>query len=268
MRRLTLGYLTLFGSSQVEVIDAAAATGFRSVGLRVHERHAGDGFPFPVPGNRQRLNDIKSRLAASDVFPSSITGRFLVPGTTSDELAALVEVGAELNSPQILVNSDDPDEQRTIDNIARLAAYAATAGIKVGIEFVPFHSIRSLPAALRIAAATGAHNVGLILDVLHLSRSGGHPADIASIPLGLIHYAQICDARAEMPSSPEACKAESRTGRLYPGEGALPLDDFLRSLPPDCEVEVEVPNAGDAPLPPLVHAARTRAAFDRVMQGH
>ena len=268
MRRLTFGYLNLYGSSQIEVIEAAAAAGFRSVGLRLEGRRTGDSFPHHVLGNRQQLREIKKRLADLDVFPSNVTGRSFDPETGADQLAAVVDAGAELGCSYILVNGHDPDEHRTTENIARLAAHAADAGLKIAVEFVPFHCIRDLPQALRIVTGTGADNIGLVIDALHLNRSGGRPDDIAGIAPGLIVCGQVCDAPAEAPKSLDACLAESRSGRLYPGDGGLPLNAFIANLPKDCEIEVEVPHAGYEGVPLQAHAARIAASLGQLMRNH
>lgn len=265
MRQLTLGYLPFFGSSQIDVVEAAAAAGFRSVSLRLAERRPGDPFPYPAIGNPQRLREIRRKLADSKISLLNVCGRSLDPDTTGDDLAGLVEAAAELGSTYILVNGHDPDEHRTIDNITHLAALAARAGVKVGVEFVPFHSIRDLPGAVRIVQGARAANVGLVIDPLHLSRSGGHPNDLAAISPELISYGQLCDAPAERPSSLEGCMAEARSGRLYPGEGALPLREFMRNLPADCEIEIEVINAADAELPLPLRAERIHRSVERFM---
>ena len=53
--------------------------------------------------------------------------------------------------------------------------------------------------------------------------------------------AQLCDAPLLRPPEPEYVM-EGRTNRLYPGEGGLPLGEFLDALPPGRPLGVEVPN--------------------------
>lgn len=262
---LTLGYLTCFGASQVEVVEAAAATGFASVGLRIAERRAADRFEHSIVGNPQRLREVRQRLADLGVGLSSVIGRSLESDTTDDGLRRLVEAASALGSRQLLVNGHDPDERRMGANLAALAAHARAAGMKVGVEFVPFHSIRNLPQALRLVSDTGADNVGIVVDPLHLSRSGGRPQDVGSIPGKLIAWAQLCDAQATIPITPELRLAESRGGRLLPGEGELPLHEFLDVLPPGCEIEVESASLADEALSAKERAEKVRNALDRFL---
>ena len=268
MGTLTLGYLTCFGASQVEFVEAAAAARFDAVGLRVEARRAGDTFAHSIVGNPQRLREVRQRLADLGVALSNVIGRSLETDTTDDELRRLVDAAATLGSRQLLVNGHDDDESRLVANLAELAAHAREAGMKVGVEFVPFHSIRSLPQALRLVTATGADNAGIVFDPLHLSRSGGLAQDVAAIPASLIGWAQLCDAPAAVPSTLELRLAESRGGRLYPGEGGLPLHEFLDVLPPGCEIEVEVASTADEALSARQRAAKVRDALDRFLAAH
>jgi sugar phosphate isomerase/epimerase len=265
MRHLTFGYLTLAECPQTEIVEAAASAGFTSVGLRVEERRAGDGYPHRVVGNATRIREIKRALDACGMSLSNVCGRYLEAATRDDDLRAIADTAAELGCRYILTNGYDDDEQRTIDNLARLATFAAPAGVKVAVEFVPYQRIRNLEEAYRMVTATGSANAGLVPDPLHLSRSGGHPRDLAKVPPERLFYAQICDAPAMRPPTLEGCLAEARTGRLYPGEGGLPLADYVRALPADCEIEVEVANAAHEAMAPRARAAEVGSALRRFM---
>ena len=61
---------------------------------------------------------------------------------------------------------------------------------------------------------------------------------------------------------------ESRGGRLFPGEGGLPLREFVDALPPDCEIEVEVASAAHEALSPPERATRIGAALELFMANH
>lgn len=265
---LTLGYLTCFGASQVEVVEAAAAARFTSVGLRIEARRTGDTFEHSIAHDRRRLREVRQRLADLGVGLSSVIGRSLEPGTTDEDLRRLVDAASALGSRQLLVNGHDADEARLGANLAALAAHARDAGMKVGVEFVSFHSIRDLPQALRLVTGTGADSVGIVVDPLHLARSGGQPSDVANVPANRIAWAQLCDAPAVIPPTLELLLAESRGGRLLPGEGELPLHEFVDALPPGCEIEVEAASTADEALSARRRAIRMRSALDRFLAEH
>ena len=81
--------------------------------------------------------------------------------------------------------------------------------------------------------------MGLAVDLLHLVRSGGAPDDIAAIPQELIFYAQFCDSNDLSANQDYATEAGSH--RLTPGEGKLPIQEFIQALPKNIPIEIEVP---------------------------
>lgn len=269
MRQLTFGYLTLSECPQLEIIDVAKASGFNSLGLRVEGRRTGDDYPFAVVGDPAKLRAVKERLAATGMRLSNVNGKYLEPHTTVDDIKGLVDAAAELGCPFILANGYDDDESRTTDNLAKMCELAQEAGgIRIAIEFVPYQSINGLKMAYDMAKRTGMDNAGLVPDPLHLSRSGGSPADFAGLDLSRVFYAQVCDAPAKRPDTIDGCLNEARTGRMYPGEGGLPLFDYLDAMPGDCELEIEVANAVDRKLPPLERGKKVAAAFQKFMSAY
>jgi sugar phosphate isomerase/epimerase len=117
----------------------------------------------------------------------------------------------------------------------------------VDLECMAWRRVASLPDAVRVVEAAGRPNGGALVDALHLSRTGGSPADLAGVPPGLIASAQLCDAPAERPATEEAIIKEARSGRLPPSEGALPLRELVAALPDHAALSVEVPMGDEAP---------------------
>jgi sugar phosphate isomerase/epimerase len=103
---------------------------------------------------------------------------------------------------------------------------------------------------------SGRTNASVLIDALHFSRSGGVPSDIAGIDGSLLRYAQICDAAAIIPGERSDLIREARSGRLLPGEGALPLRELVAVLPATIPLSIEAPVRATAGLPPLERARR------------
>lgn len=169
---------------------------------------------------------------------------------------------AELGVPRINVVSLDPDLPRTLDQFAALTELAAQRGIGTVVEPVPGLTIGDLPAGLAAAEYVGRSEFGLLVDTMHLMRSGSGASELAAVDPGRIGYAQLNDTtlRPRMDNYLEEAMFE----RLVPGEGDLPLRDILAALPADIVIEIEVPQrslalAGVSPierLRPCVEAAR------------
>ena len=127
---------------------------------------------------------------------------------------------------------------------------------------------RELPGRGSRGRGRGPAHGGALVDAIHLSRTGGSPADLAGVPPQYIRSAQLCDAPSRRPATNEAIIQEARSGRLPPGNGELPLRELLAAMPQDTAIGVEVPMDGS--IPAEMHAQRifdaTRQLFDQCRQ--
>jgi sugar phosphate isomerase/epimerase len=116
-----------------------------------------------------------------------------------------------------------------------------------------------LDDAVRFVTGSGEPNAGITVDVLHLMRTGGTPADLKAIDPKLIGYAQICDGPLVLDLA--QWNFEGFEQRQIPGEGEFPLADFIAALPSDVALGVEVPlkSQREAGITP---AERARRAVD------
>jgi len=149
----------------------------------------------------------------------------------------VLDTSAELGATHLIVCGNDPDRARTLENLGRLCEASNLRGLRVMLEFPPYTEIRSL------AEANAVLDAGILVDAVHLSRSGGSPADLASYGPALFRLVHLCDVPAEPPSF-EVLRAEARGGRLYPGEGGLWLEEFVNAFPADTALAIEAPPAG------------------------
>lgn len=115
-----------------------------------------------------------------------------------------------------------------VEGFARFCEKAATAGVRVDLEFIPMWGIPSLSLAWDIVRQAGATNGGILFDTWHFFRGDADIALLDSIPGGVIRTVQLADAQRELRGSDlfEDCLRY----RLLPGEGDLDLMRVLRSL--------------------------------------
>lgn len=267
MQHFTLGYLTLNAPPET-VIDAAAAAGFRSVGIRITGRRVAEPYA-DVLGNGSAIRDLRRRLANGGLRLSNVTAYHLFPDVDLDRMKAVVDTTAELGAGILLAHSYVPVEGRMLELFSAYAAHAAQAGIRIACEFMRYSEVPTLAATTRWLDLAAAPNAGYLIDPLHLDRSGGSAADIAQVDPARIVFVQICDARRRKgDATKDELREEARNQRLAPGEGDLPLYDFLDALPRDIEIEYEVPRPVDAGLPPDEVARRAAHDFHRFIAGY
>lgn len=265
---LSLAFLTVQGCPPVEHVQAAAAAGYDAAGLRLIAPH-GLELAHPIVGDKALIREIRS--VAADLGISFLDGEVftLLPQTDVEAWLPVIETAAEFGMKLMQIASEDPEQARAADNLGRIADVANRHGIKMAIEFMRWRAAATVEGAAALARASGRDNVGILLDTLHLSRSGGSPASVAALPGELMLYLQLCDAPAAQPASDADAIAEARGARLLPGEGDLWLKELMAQLPRDIWISVETPHASVAGLSFTEKAKRgmqaTRAFLDSLV---
>ncbi len=263
---LSLAYLTVEGADPVEHIEAASAAGFAAAGLRIQS-------PSHLPaeqgvvGSPMLIRDIRRALAATGVRAMDAEVATLSAGIEPRAYRPIVETAAELGFQFIQVVCEDPDLDRATDRLAAFADLAAAFQLRLALEFMRFRSLGTLGAAVAMIERAKKSNVCLLLDALHLARSGGNPAAIGRVSSPLVAIAQLCDGPELAPALDELAK-EARTNRLYPGEGALPLAAFMDALPSDIPLSIEVPHHSHAGLSVRERAFRAASATQRFLESY
>ncbi len=238
---LSLSHLTALDISHCGLVDAALEGGYDAVGLRVLPPR-GTSLVEELVGNEPAIRQIEAAfnltgLALYDAESFSLRAETNI---VLDYGAAL-DVVARLGGRAILTSIVDAEDGLAQELFVTLCEQARMRGIKVGLEYISFRALKKLEDAVDFVTRAGQPNSGVIVDFLHHSRVGGTAADLAKTDPSLFAYAQICDAVANIPADDEGLLVEARTGRLVPGEGAIPLEEYLAALPADLPIGVEAP---------------------------
>jgi len=255
-RELSLAHLSVLDATPPELVTVAAQAGFRKIGIRLSATPSVGVPPYDMLGDTPLLRETLARLAATGVSVLDVEFLRFEPEMPTGIPEGFLEAGARLGAQYVLVMSTEPLEGRTIERFRDLCDRAQQYGLHVCLEFAIYTGVRTLADAARVVKHSGCANASVLVDALHFSRSGGLPSDIAGIDPSLFRYAQICDAVAAIPSETADLIREARTGRLLPGEGALPLRDLVAALPATIPLAVEAPVRATAGLPALERARR------------
>jgi sugar phosphate isomerase/epimerase len=251
----SLAYLSAGnGCDPVEQIEAAALAGFDAVGLRPFAP-VGLSLQHPIVGQPNKIRAIKDAVQLTGV---KVLDAEVITLTAETDVQACVPVladVAELGCGIMQVTCEDGDWNRGVDNFARLCDEAHRFGIRLAYEFMRWRTVKTIGQAVQFVTQAARPNGGIVLDTLHLSRSGGSPADVANVPFELLYYVQLCDAVAQIPDTNEGLIREARGGRLYPGKGTLWLNALFDVLPQDVPISIEVPP------PATATTVRERAAL-------
>jgi len=237
-----LGHLTVLELPPIELLQLAAAVGYAAIGLRLYPAFPGSPCYEIAPGSAL-MREMRRRIEGDGVAVFDIEFVVMEGDFVPDRLTPILETAALLGARRLSVCGDDPDRARMVANFAALCDLAAGFGMGVDLECMAWRRVANLADAVQVVLAAGRPNAGVLVDALHLARTGGNPTDVLAMPPGLIAAAQLCDAVATRPIGHEAILREARSGRLPPGEGALPLVELLDALPDATILSVEVPMA-------------------------
>lgn len=246
--RLSLAAGCVLDAGPRGTLRAAAGAGYDAAGLRLTPDHS------DAAELRVLADDLGIALLDLEVVRLGPEAGF------ADHLR-LLEIAQVLRAGFLLTVSSHPDPAATLDELGRLSAAAAGGPTRVALEFMRFTRVGTLTEAVEIATAADAV---VLVDALHLARSGGTPADLAAVAPDRIGYLQICDAPADTGDVGPA--EEARHHRLPPGDGELPLRALLEHAPADVPVSVEVQSDRlAADLPPGERAGRLLEAARRTL---
>lgn len=264
MHALSLDQLSVMGVSPAELIEIAAAAGFEAVSPFVVT--GGNLGPMtPLRAGTPQTRAMTRRMRETGVRINNADGFSLHAGTRLAEFEAGVELMAAMGARGIVAIQFDPDAARGFDHFCKLGEAARDHGLAIALEFMPFSEVKTLRDALGYVRRAGIAGAGIMIDLLHLMYSGATPRDVAALDPALILGAQICDG----PSNPSAeqFRYNAVHERMLPGEGELPVAQFLAALPADLVVGIEVPlkSCADRGEPYLARARRLIDAARAVM---
>lgn len=152
----------------------------------------------------------------------------------SDRIRALLLDAAEaLGARHIKIGdlgNDCADVPKMTEEFALLCRQAAERGVPVLIEMLPrqFSRAPSLDDVLAICRGAGAKNGGIMLDNLHVQRTGTTAQDIVrKVGRGILLGAEINDGSLATPVKFEDSVVNKR---LLPGDGEFDIAAFLLAL--------------------------------------
>lgn len=243
MMTLGLHHLGALEVDPITFVTLAADAGCQEVSMFFQPISPQGNTPLVTPDNSTAL---ANRLRETGVRLANVECFMLTPQTQVEHFRPALELGASLGARSATALLYDSDEARVRDNLSQLCDMAASLQLNIGIEFLALTPAwNTLQQAAALATTLAKPNLRLGLDLLHLVRSGGSPADIQTLPAGLVGYAQLCDG-ADLRVTQDYVE-EAAVHRLAPGDGCFPIQEFLVSLPPGTPLEIEVPQRATQP---------------------
>jgi len=263
---VSLDHLTLFELTPPELVEVAAMAGFTHVGLRLNPAAPPRERQHPMLGDSPMRRETLARMRATGVAVFDCGVFRLQRGVDVAAFEPVLESAAVLGAGHALVNGDDPDPDVLADLLVRLCELGDRYRIRMHLEFTPWTGIPTLASAVHVVEACGHASARVMIDTIHVDRSGGSPAELRQVPRGLVDYVQVCDASGPRPTDFATMIHQARNERACPGEGNLDLVGMLGALPAGLPLSLEAPVQSLATtLTPVERARRGRAAIDALI---
>jgi sugar phosphate isomerase/epimerase len=117
---------------------------------------------------------------------------------------------------------------QVVHEFGALCDRAATVGLTVGLEFLPFTTIATAADAMQVITAVGRPNAGVCVDIWH-HRRGPVNIDLATtIPGALVAAIQMNDGT--LAPQHDDYKMDCLLNRVAPGDGEMDALEFVRTM--------------------------------------
>lgn len=263
--KLALNGATIMRSPLDEDVEIAAECGYDAL-----EIWAGKIDPYI---ERHSIEQLAAKMRALGVRPWCINSIEDITFRDADgrgallaETERLAQIARVLGAPSIVVvpgrRPDGFNRNESVrDAVDVLRAMSGVAGdVALAFEFLgkPGCAVPVLDMAIEVVAEVDRANVGLVIDTFHFYAGGSRYESLDAVPLDRLFVLHV--------NGCEDVPREQLTDahRLYPGEGALPVDEMLRPLQQrgfDGVVSVEIfrPAYWEQPARDVARTARVRA---------
>jgi 4-hydroxyphenylpyruvate dioxygenase len=212
-----------------EKLEAAAAIGFDGVEIFENDLLTFDGSPHDVREIAEGLGlaiTIFQPFRDFEAMPEPQRARNL------DRAERKFDVMQALGTDLILVCSNIhpaaiDDDSRAAADLAEMAERAKRRGLRIGYEALAWgRHVNRWRHAWKIVQTANHEALGLIVDSFHTLAVGDDASGIAALPADRLFFVQLADA----PKLTLDALSWSRHFRNFPGQGELPVADFLRSV--------------------------------------
>jgi len=219
--KFSLNVATILPADPEQKFYAAGQAGFRAVGLLLGDMaQAGEAGLMELRLSQLAVSELVSLSGWADPDRAA---RAVALAQAERAFALAQEVRAEV----VVASAPTRGESALAisDRFRELCRLADGYAVRIGLEFSGAgEGVKDIASAWTIVDTAGAENGGLVIDTFHYYQGNSRVEMLEPIPGDRIFLVQLADCM-EMPRY----ELENRH-RVYPGEGAIPLEPLLAAL--------------------------------------
>jgi sugar phosphate isomerase/epimerase len=197
-----------------DVLAAAAAAGFRDVGLD----------DLTVAGADPE--EVAALLRSHGLVCTDVGVLRVGAGEIRPQAEALARLASATGAGVCIAALYTPTPAEALADLRTASAVLAAAGVRIALEFAPYGGLPTLSDAIDVCAAVGWNRCGLLVDTWHFFRSDEPWSLLRSLDADQIALVHINDA----PAPERDLVYESRFRRLPVGSGTFAIDEFAAAL--------------------------------------
>lgn len=240
--KFSLAHLTVLECSPAKMTYIAAKAGYDYVSFRPIGLGTVNEPQYPLAENKRMFTETKQALQETGLKLLDIEMVRIYEGVNLLDYVPAFEIAAELGAKHVLTTISTDDKNFAIEKYAEVCELAKPFGLTIDLEFITWYNISSLSAAEEVIRKANCDNGGILVDMLHFDRSKIKLEELDALPPEWFHYAHVCDAPKEIPTTTEGLIHTAREDRLHVGEGDIDIKGILNRLP-DIPYSLEIPHA-------------------------
>jgi sugar phosphate isomerase/epimerase len=240
-QQYSLAHLTVLGCAPPEMTYIAARAGYEFVSIRAIYMGLPGEPNYALAENPEMLRQTKAALKSTGVRVHDIELARIHDEVDVKRYLPALEVAAELGARAVLSSVWTPNHEYALEQFALLCDLARPLKLTVDLEPVPITPVRTVADAAKMLRTVRRDNAGLVVDAHHFHRALDTPPVLDAIPREWFHFAQICDARPEIPTDRAEMIRIMREERLYLGEGGIEVAAIFERLP-EMVYSIELPH--------------------------
>ncbi|ARJ41726.1 xylose isomerase [Pantoea alhagi] len=260
--------LVLLEGEPLTLLHAAKQAGFDEVEIWQENVQAAEGGAKAIRAQAQRLNLGFTNCQVLRDFAGAPLALREEKRQQAQQFFQLAQAIGCRTVQAPACTREDCQAELIDEDLCWLSAGAARHDLRIMYEPMAWSTVDNrLGMAWQRLKRLDLPNVGLVVDLFHIAARGDDASVLEDIPPQRIYEVQLCDmAEAVTPDDMLQLVDSARHHRLLPGDGILPVADFVAALQRKGyrgPVGIEVFNNRLKQQPPQVTAAQAFAALRR-----
>ncbi|MEW9673019.1 sugar phosphate isomerase/epimerase family protein [Ammoniphilus sp. 3BR4] len=230
-RQFSLAHLTVLECAPPEMIYMAARAGYDFVSLRPIGVGTVNEPQYRLAEDKELMRQTKAAFAETGLKLLDIEMVRIYDGVDPKVYVPAFEAAAELGGRHVLTTVQTDDRSFATERFAEICELAKPFRLTIDLEFITWYNISTLQDAAEIIRKANVENGGILVDTLHFNRSKLDLAELDTVPREWFHFAHVCDAPKEIPTTKEGLIYTAREERFYLGEGGIDVASILNRMP-------------------------------------